>query len=105
MITEIVYFNDYTLYSKCQMQAMKSGKKLNVFIVENCMKNLPPKEIKKNLEFWIACETEAKAKNCTVADFIEACCAHEIEALEHPTEVKRSFWDYFDLNYSQRRRK
>lgn len=105
MIKDIVYFSDFGLWTKVQIEAQKKNMKVTDFIVEKCLENLEPKICKKTMDFWILCSEAASKHNSTVAAFIEESCRHAIENGNAPAHEKKSFWDHFDLNYAQRKAK
>lgn len=98
MIKNIIFFNDFALYSACEIEAKKNGKNISDFIVESCINclsvnNYPVDRIKKPIDLWVACDTVAKKLKTTVPQLMEDACRYAIT----PPEKKASFWDKLSL--------
>jgi len=102
MVTELIFFDDFSTFSRCAIQARKLGIKTTAYIVQCLEKNLPSNDHKKAMDLWIACSDQAKSHRISVAAFIESCCRKEIEDAEKPEQAHRSLWSWFDLNYDQK---
>lgn len=98
MIKEIIFFNDFSLYSACEIEAKKSDIKVTDFIIQACTAYLsshdyPIDKIRKPIDLWVACDTVAKKLKTTVPQLIEDACRYAIT----PHEKKESFWDKLSL--------
>ena len=87
MIKEIIFFNDYSLFAQCEVEAKKADVKINLFIVgiveeilerKYCIK----KDHKKSIDFWISCQQAAQTANMPIAGFIEDACREYFKAPE-----------------------
>jgi hypothetical protein len=107
VIKDIVYFSDFGLWTKVQIEAQKRQIKVSDYIIEKCFENLDEercKKCKRTMDFWILCSEAAQEHGSTVSAFIEESCRHAIENGNAPVSGKKSFWDHFDLNYGQKKK-
>ena len=99
MIKEIIFFEDYGLWTRCEAEAARQGIKTTEFITIKCeellIKNNVEKVHKKAMNLWIDCDDAAKKLNLSVAQFIEYACALSIEP-EKAEKRKESFLERLD---------
>jgi hypothetical protein len=84
MIKDIIFFNNFGLYSQCELEATKRGQKLARFIAD-CVEAHSAKEneartFRNKRELFIYCQSKSE----NVAEFIEACCAEYFGAIMKP---------------------
>jgi hypothetical protein len=82
MIKDVIFFNNFGLYSLCQLEAAKRGLKLAQFqaecVAEHCAKQKDPQVFKNNQQLFIVCQKYAAKEGASVAEFIERCCAERM---------------------------
>lgn len=101
MIKDIIFFNNFGLYSQCELEATKREQKFARFVAD-CVeaylaKQGEPKTFKNKQQLFITCQQQANKKGISVAEFIEKCCAELIDLSNKPA-VKKGKGGFLDLN-------
>jgi hypothetical protein len=101
MIKDVIFFNNFGLYSQCELEATKRDQRLARFIAD-CIeayltKRGEAKTFKNKQQLFIACQQQADKEGISVAEFIEKCCAAFIGMNDKPA-VKKGRGGFLDLN-------
>jgi len=101
-IQNIIYFEDYGLYARCQLEAIKKSQKIATFIAD-CIEAYLAKQnvsekIKNSQTLYAACQKQAQKEGVSIAEFTEKACADFIGVTTKIAAEPQKKGSFFDLN-------
>jgi hypothetical protein len=93
MIKDIIFFEDYGLYSQCQLEAIKRGQKIAQFMADCVGDYLAIESFRNNQTLYVACQRQAEKEGKSIAELIEKACADKIGMTYKPKKKKGGILD------------
>lgn len=93
MIKDIIFFEDYGLYSQCQLEAIKRGQKISHFITDCVEEYLAIENFRNNQTLYVACQKQADKEGISIAELVEKACADKIGVTNKSKKKRGSILD------------